>query len=468
MNWRLSVTNDYKRYLDNIVGRGWAIPVQRFAAFADSHFDSFDNPAYATEFASIEGRVWLITSFNRARGGDLQNSSAGFPFSSNLISPIDSGLLAQADFFIPFERARAVIGGAVAVSNDRAQSLTVDPAPASLVRLFSNNSRVSRYVGVSTEITSITGSLMAARRFGDEGRTSVGAGVEWVSGYGDLHGQSLLAVDALTLAREELKANSQINRLLFRLGMTRELSGGHKLGLVYTHGLATAEDRDRSRLLNGLPLSLDSTRQEGRSSELSFRLRGPFTRRLFYGVEGLLLWSESDEKIRRAILTDSTARAGADRAVVGFGLGYALRRTTILSGDFAFGLSRVREERREDATGNPLEDRRERERFTSGRLGIQTDLWRRSFASASALAIWQTITTDLDLSPDLFGRRLTSLGLFEVDGRSRRNAMSAFSDFGAGWRFTPNLLAEYIFSINHYFGPPRHVFLLRYTFRREK
>jgi hypothetical protein len=468
MNWRLSVTNDYKRYLDNIVGRGWAIPIQRFAAFADSHFDSLDNPAYATEFASIEGRVWLITSFNRARGGDLQSGSAGFPFSSNLISPFDSGLLGQVDFFIPFERARAVIGGAVAVTSDRSQSLTVDLAPASLVRLFSTGSRVSRYVGVSTEITSITGSLMAARRFGDEGRTSVGAGVEWVSGYGDLHGQSLLAVDAVTLAREELKANSQINRLLFRLGMTRELGGGHKLGLVYTHGLATAEDRDRSRFFNGLPLSLDSTRQEGQSSEVSFRLRGPFTRRLFYGVEGLLLWSESDEQIRRAILTDSTARAGADRAVVGFGLGYALRRTTVLSGDFAFGLSRVSEERREDATGNPLEDRRERERFTSGRLGIQTDLWRRSFVSASALAIWQTATTDLDLSPDLFGRRLTSLGLFEPDGRSRRNAMSAFSDFGAGWRFTPNLLAEYIFSINHNFGPPRHVILLRYTFRREK
>lgn len=467
-NWRISLTNDHERYIDNIVGLGWSIPLQRFAAFADSHFDSLDNPAYSTEFTSTEGRFWLIPSFNRARGGDLQSGSAGFPLSGNLISPFDSGLLAQGDFFVPLERARAVIGGAVAVYSDRSQSLTVDPAPATLIRLFPASGSVAHYVAVSTETTSITGSLMAARKFGDEGRTSVGVGVEWVSGDGDLRGQALLANDAVALASEELKANSQINRLRFKLGMTRELNGGHKFGLLYSHGLATAEDRDRSRLFNGLPLSLDSTRQEGRSSEGSFRLRGPLTRRLFYGVEGLLLRGESDEQIRRAVITDSTARASAGRAVVGFGVGFALRRTTVLSGDVAFGLLRVREERREDATGNLVEDRRERERFTSARLGLQTDVWRRSFVSVSALVIVQTNTTDLNLYPDLFGRRLTSLGLVKSDGRSRQNATSAFSDFGAGWRFNPNLVAEYIFLVNRDLGPPRHVFLLRYTFKREK
>jgi hypothetical protein len=181
-----------------------------------------------------------------------------------------------------------------------------------------------------------------------------------------------------------------------------------------------------------------------------------------------LLLGESDERIRRSIITDSSERANAGSAVVGFGLGYALRRTTVLSGDFTFGLSRVREERHEDATGNLLENRRVRERFTSGRLGLQTDLWRRSFVSVSALAIWQATTADLNLYPDLFGRRVTSLGLFVSDGRSRNNASSAYWDFGAGWRFNQNLLAEYILSINRDLGPPRHVFLLRYTFKREK
>src|SRR6266498_1364277 len=465
---RTYLANDYERYIDSMAGLSWSLPLRRFGALADSHFDSLDNPAYSTEITSIEGRVWLIPSFNKALGGDLRSGSADFPLSGNLISPFDSGLLAVGDFFIPLERVRMVIGGAVAVSTDRSQSLTVDPAPASLIRFFPKSGRISRHVAVSNETIAITGSLMAARRFGADGRTSVGVGMEWVSVGADLRGQTSLVNGARTLASEDLKTESQINRLRFRLGMTREFDGGHKLGLLYSHELANADDRDRSRLFNGLPLGLDSTRQEGRSSEVSFRLRGPFTRRLFYGLEGSLLWGESDGQIRRAVIADSTTRANVSSAVASFGLGFFLRRTTVLSGDFAFGLSRVREERLEDATGDPVEDRRERERYISAHVGLQTDVWRQLFASASALVIGEANTTDLSLYPDLFGRRLTSLGLAEPGGRSLQNSTNLFSDFGVGRRLRPNLVAEYIFSINTGLGPPRHIFLLRYTFRREK
>src|SRR5262249_45129825 len=180
----------------------------------------------------------------------------------------------------------------------------LDQAPASLIRLLPEGDQLSRYVAVSTETTSITGSLMAARRFGDDGRTSVGVGVEWVSGGDDLRGQLSLANGARSLAIEELEADSQISRLRLRLGMTRKFDGGHKLGLVYSHELATADDRDRSRLFAGAPLGLDSTRQEGRSSEVSFRLRGPLTRRLFYGLEGSLLWGEGDGQLRASFIGD--------------------------------------------------------------------------------------------------------------------------------------------------------------------
>ena len=309
---------------------------------------------------------------------------------------------------------------------------------------------------------------MVARRFGDDGRTSVGVGVEWGSDSDGLRGQTSLANGARARSIEELEADSQISRLRFRLGMTRKLAGGHKLGLVYSHELATDDDSDRSRFFAGGPLSLDSARQEGRSSEVSFRLRGPLTRRLFYGLEGSLLWGESDEQIRRSVITDSTTRADVNSAAVGFGVGYALRRATVLSADFAFGLSGVGEERFEDATGNSVEYRRERGRFVSGRVGLQTDVWRSLFFSASTLVFRQAATTDLDLRPDLFGRRLTSFGLVELSGRSRRNSTSVFSDFGSGWRFSRNMLAEYIFSINNGLGPTRHIFLLRYTFKREE
>src|SRR5262249_16470924 len=162
------------------------------------------------------------------------------------------------------------------------------PPSASLIRFFPRSGPISRHVAVSNETISITGSLIAARRFGNDGRTSVGVGLEWVSVGADLRGQTSLVNAARTLASEDLKTESQMSRPRFRLGMTREFEGGHKFGLLYSHELATANDRDRSRLFNGLPLGLDSTRQEGQSSEVSFRLRGPFTRRLFYGLEGSL------------------------------------------------------------------------------------------------------------------------------------------------------------------------------------
>jgi len=462
------LANDYERYINSIVEPGQSPPLQRFTAFPDSHFDSLDNPAYSTEFTAIEGRFWLIPSFSRVQGRNAQGGSAGFLLGGvDPLSPFDSGFLAQGDFFFPFEKARAVIGGAVAVSSSRLQSLTEAQVIGPPIPFFPEGVLGVRRAASSTETTSITGSLMAAKRFGGEGRTSIGAGVDWVSGNGTLRGQTSLANNAGLRAKEELEAGSQINRLRFQLGLTHEFDGSHKLGLLYRHGLAAAADRDRSRLFNGLPLTLDSSRYDGQSSEIGFRLRGPLTRRLFYGLEGSLLRVGIDEEIRRAIIVDSTERGNVTRAAIGFGVGYALRRGTVLSGDFAFGLSDVRERNYEDETGNLLEDRRQHTHFASAHLGLQTDIWRQSFVSASVLAIRQAHTADLNLYPDRFGRRLTSFGLIEADGRAYQTTTSSFSDFGAGWRFDSNWLAEYIFSVNRDLGPPRHVFLLRYTFKRE-
>ncbi|HKQ78963.1 MAG TPA: FecR family protein [Blastocatellia bacterium] len=461
---RTQLSNDYERYISSIVEPGQSSPLVRFTAFPESHFDTFDNPSYATEFTAIEGRFWLIPSFSRVQGRDAGLSLLG----ADPLSPFDSGYLAQGDFFVPLERARMVIGGAMSVSSSRLQSLTETRVIGPPIPFFPEGVPGVRHAASSTETASITGSLMAARRFGEEGRASVGIGVDWVSGDGTLSGLTTLTNDARLKATEELEAASNINRLRFQLGMTYEFDGGHKLGLLYRHGLANAEDRDRSRLFNGLPLSLDSTRQDGRSSEIGFRLRGPVTRRLFYGLEGSLLRVGSDEQIRRAVIVDSTAHASVTRVSAGFGLGLALRPTTVVSADFAFGLSLVRERNYEDSTGNSLEDERRRIRFASAHLGLQTDIWRQSFISVSALAIRQANTSDLNLYPDRFGRRLTSFGLDEPDGRARHSTSIAFSDFGVGWRFNSNWLVQYIFSVNRDLGPSRHVLLMRYTFKHEK
>src|SRR5262249_23915830 len=183
-------------------------------------------------------------------------------------------------------------------------------------------------------------------------------------GKGTLSWLNSLTHEVGSKTTEELEAATQINRLRFQLGMTYEFNGGHKLGMLYRHGLATAEDRDRSRLFNGLPInSLDSTVQDGQSSEISFRLRGPVTRRMFYGLEGSLLRVDSDQQIRRAVIVDSTGHTDVTRVAAGFGLGYALRRTAVVSADFAFGLSLFRDRNYEDATGSLLEDQRRRIRF---------------------------------------------------------------------------------------------------------
>ena len=195
---------------------------------------------------------------------------------------------------------------------------------------------------------------------------------------------------------------------------------------------------------------------------------GPVTRHLFYGVEGSWLQVKLNEQIRRAVIVDSTERETITRADLSIGAGYAPRRQTVLSADFVLGLSQVRERHYEDATGNLLEDERQRIPFASAHLGFQTDVWRRSFVSASMLAIRQDHTTDLALYPDRFGRRQTSYGLIEPDGRTRAVTWKTLSDFGAGWRFTPNVLAEYILSVSPGQSAQRHVFLLRYTFKREK
>jgi hypothetical protein len=45
---------------------------------------------------------------------------------------------------------------------------------------------------------------------------------------------------------------------------------------------------------------------------------------------------------------------------------------------------------------------------------------------------------------------------------------SHFSDFGAGWRFSPNLFVEYLFITDYGVTSPSHAIMLRYTFNTRK
>jgi hypothetical protein len=463
MDIRNFVATDYERYIDSLVEPGESPPFLRFTAFPDSYFDSLENPAYATEFNAAEGRMWLIPSFSNLRG----NPASDPDFDHNPLKPTDYGLLLQGALFVPWSEARTVFGAAAAVSDSRLQSFSTARVFGPPTPFFPSGIPGVRTTASATETGSISGSLMAARRFGEEGRTSVGIGVDYVSGDGSLRGVTSLSALIGLKADERLEAVSQVERLRLRLGLSHEFKSGHKLGLFYRRGLASAEDRDRSRTFNGLALTLDSVSYEGQTSEIGLRLRGPITRRLFYGVESSWLTVKLNENIQRAAIVDTTERERITRAAFSFGLGYAPRRRTALSADVATGFSRVKEEYYEDATGNLTGDERKRNRFFSAQIGAQTDVWRELFVSASIFSVTQTRITDLKLYPDRFGRRLTSFGESAPDGRTRKSFTENYSDFGVGWRFKPNLLAEYVYSTGHA-AAPRHVFLLRYTFKFER
>jgi hypothetical protein len=136
----------------------------------------------------------------------------------------------------------------------------------------------------------------------------------------------------------------------------------------------------------------------------------------------------------------------------------------LLSFDVTGGFSHTNDWRTEDATGNLLEAKQRRARFWSPHAALQTDLWRGLFASASVLAVKQSLVTDLTLYPDAAGRRRTREGLFALNGRTQDRSADYYSHFGAGWRLRRNFLAEYVFSTDYGRASPSHTLLLRYNF----
>src|SRR5207247_7995017 len=112
----------------------------------------------------------------------------------------------------------------------------------------------------------------------------------------------------------------------------------------------------------------------GHFSESGLRLRGSFTRRLFYGVEGSYLFSDSNGRTKRSRVVDSNTFASTTRTTLGFGLGYMANRRTIFSFDVAGGVVRVPETRRERATGNLLEEEKKRAFFLSLHGAVQADV----------------------------------------------------------------------------------------------
>jgi hypothetical protein len=198
---------------------------------------------------------------------------------------------------------------------------------------------------------------------------------------------------------------------------------------------------------------------------VGIRFRGILTKKLFYGAQASWFLLSLGDQLNLSSIVNSHAHDRTTGSSFAVGLGYALRPRIVFTLDLAGGFSNTTTMRTEDATGNLLERNRRSSPFLSAHEAVQADVWRRMFVSGSLLTARQTLSTNLALYPDQFGRLLTSDGVFAPNGLTSDHSTIFYSEFGAGWRFTDNFLAEYVFSTDYGVTRTSHVFLLRYSFR---
>jgi hypothetical protein len=450
-----ATASTYDRYIAGLSDIAQTPFLFRFNAFPEAHLDSLENPAYATGFQAGEGRVFFLPTFSGARG--LQEYQAAFGPGGTL--PGDYSVSPQFSMFTPIAGTGFVLGGSVSASRvgNTALSATPDSDPAALSQA---NSGLLHTSGSSTS-NFYSGALVGARQFG---RNSFGLELESLKGTGSLTSATIDTDVAGRPSVERIDSTSDVSQTRLTAGFSRDVSKDAKLGIFYRYAFITANDGDRSHTIDGVPMGLNSTRTTGHSSELGLRLRGSIAPRLFYGVAGAWLGVSLADGLARTNAVDSHERDRSQRGSLAIGLGYALTRRTVVSFDLAGGTARTWAARTEDATGNVLQNGVANSHFVSLHAAVQMDLSRHLFVSASLLNVWQSHDLNVVLFPDQYGNRtLVEDSYFQLTPAAYRLG-SRFSDFGAGWRFSRNLFAQYVYSTDYGATSATHTLMLRYTF----
>jgi hypothetical protein len=451
-----NIASMYEQYIAGLSEIGQIPFLLRYNAFPEAHLDSLENPAYAAGFKAAEGRIVVLPSLNGTGGLDENPTPPGL----SPVSPLNYSAASQFSMFVPLAN-NFVIGGSATGSRIGSG---VQGAPSDL-GLSTILGRTAPEGSLQTSGSStgefFSGSFLAARRFGDN--TSVGIEVESLRGTGSLAAQ-ILSTGLPSSSIERINSASTISQRRVTAGVERALPRGQKLGLFYRYGLIDAADNDTSHLLNNVQEPLDSTRSSGHSSEFGLRLRGPLGRRLFYGLEASWLGLALSDDLARSIAVDSHQRDRAQRTSAALGFGYFLNQRTVLSADFAVGTSPASTGRSEAGDGSLLQTGNQNSRFLSANLGAQTKLSSRLFVNASLLAIWQAYDLYQAIYPDSFGNTLLITDPFLPLTATGYRPPRRSSDFGAGWRFSNNLLLQYMFSTSYGADSGGHTLMLRYTF----
>jgi hypothetical protein len=267
---------------------------------------------------------------------------------------------------------------------------------------------------------------------------------------------------------ESTSSAFRINRRNVAFGLKHDF-GRVNIGLFYRYGRTATKNGENSGYFGNRPRYSFQSDSLSVSSEIGFRLRGAFSRRLFYGAEAGLLVSRSREKFQleepgREAVLESNQRSAINRRTIGFGLGYFWRPRTVFSFDLNGGFINTEWIRSENGTGNTHETGRARSGSLSAHAAVQTDVWRSLFASATIVSINQSRSADRALFPDRFGRRLNAAGVFILDGRTRDFSSHFYSNYGLGWRFDSDFIFQYVLTTDYGKSAARHAFHFRYTF----
>jgi FecR-like protein len=450
--------DDYQRSVDSVTQNSDEIAPVFFSAFPDQHMDSLENPAYAAEFKNAEGRLLLLPSASDPDRLDLLNSQENYS-----ISP-------QLTFFSPIPGSRFTVGGGVSGLGVRSQTRANSP--------FTDD-RYHNHQDLRLNAYNV--SFIAAYSIGDQGKTSVGIGVDALSGYGKFGSDFAFTQDGISnRSLDKLRALFARTRLTF--GVTRRFSDTSKLGLYYRHGINSSDQEnkylqeymDESRRKTSHS-TLDSTRISNVSSEIGARFRASLTRRLFYGVEGSFLYERINS--RRETLSRSTAYNRyhylARRARLGAGLGFVLTPKILLDFDVAGGIFNNDRPPQEPinpggsfliSSLTPGSLRSVRGTSVSAHASVQTNLWRGLFLSVSSM---MTVRRDV-IAYSYLGGTYTFNGVkysYEGGTATYKDYHDAkLSNAGIGWKFKPNLIGEYLYSVDHRYRVPNHSLRLRYTF----
>jgi hypothetical protein len=331
----------------------------------------------------------------------------------------------------------------------------------------------------SRKLNALNASLIAAYSFGEQGRTSVGIGIDRSSGKENLSfdydgntGYHSAGFDS---------SRAYIARTRITLGLTRRLSESMKIGFYYRHSFNLSDQESLTqrnyfraeysytsypdgRLVTVPEYSYFATGKgdisaSSSSSELGFRFRGSLTRKLFYGAQGSFIY----ERIRSREAVESQTEAPAPivgpqvaynrylgrRANLGVGLGFLLTSKILLNFDLAGSLFNNPRPLNEPLilglySSNYFSyalasfvypQNNLREWAVSSHIAAQANPWRNLVLSTSVLKTYQ-----------------------------KYNYSTMAVSIGTGWKFKPNLIAEYVGSVQYGDQGPSHAIRLRYTF----